>query len=90
MDSTMKDYMEKITSSMDEFHLELRNNTAAVRAITVNFDDLLSWRPDLERRVADLGVAVSDLQQGHVSAAVAPDARHCPSKRDELYSFQIP
>lgn len=47
MDPTMKEYMEKITSSMDEFCLELCNNTAAVHANTAKIDDLLSWRPDL-------------------------------------------
>ena len=32
MDPTVKDYMEKITSSMEEFRLELRNNTTSVHA----------------------------------------------------------
>ncbi|XP_044954268.1 uncharacterized protein LOC123404410 isoform X3 [Hordeum vulgare subsp. vulgare] len=59
----MKDYVEKIGSFMDEFRLELRNNTAAVRANTVKLNDLLSCLPDLERWVVDLGVVVADLQQ---------------------------
>ena len=64
MEPTMKEYMERITSSMDEFCLELRNNTAAIHANTSRLDDLLTWRPDLERRVADL-------QQGRAPAATA-------------------
>lgn len=70
----MKEYMERITSSMDEFRLELRNNTVAVRANTLKLDDLITWRPDQERHVADLGLAVANLQSGRVPAAAAPGA----------------
>ena len=68
----MKEYMEKITTSMDEFRLELRRNTAAIHARTAKLDDLTAWRPDLERRVDLLADAVADLQQGRLPAAAAP------------------
>ncbi|KAI5015115.1 hypothetical protein ZWY2020_056505 [Hordeum vulgare] len=74
MDPTMKDYMEKITSSMDDFHLELHNNTGAICANIANIDDMFSWRPDVECLVSDLGVVVADLQQGCVSATAASSA----------------
>ncbi|XP_073359664.1 uncharacterized protein [Aegilops tauschii subsp. strangulata] len=89
MDPTMKEYMEKITSSMDEFRVELRNNTAAVHANTAKLDDLLTWRPDLERHVAKLSDAVADLQQGRTPAAAASGvaATGLPLREPNLHSI---
>lgn len=83
MDPTMKDYMEKITSSMEEFRLELRNNTTAVHANTARLDDLVAWRPDLERHINQLTEAVADLQNGRAPAAASPGvAATWPSLQD--------
>ena len=40
MDPTLKEYMDKITSSMEEFLLELCSNTAAIHANTTKLVDL--------------------------------------------------
>ena len=56
MDPAAKAYLDKLTATMEA-------NTAALTAVTIRLDDLVAWRPDLERRVSDLGDPVTALQQ---------------------------
>ena len=55
MDPSFKDYFDKLTSSLDAIHSDIRSHTTKL-------DDLGQWRPDLERRVDQLSVAVDELQ----------------------------
>ena len=52
--------------------------TKAQQSTTTKIDDLLSWRPDLERRVADLGDAVTALQQAQAPPQRRSDADPVP------------
>lgn len=56
MDPSAKAYLDKLTATMEA-------NIAALTAVTARLNDLIAWRPDLERRVSDLGDAVTALQQ---------------------------
>ena len=56
MHPALKSYLDKLTATMEA-------NIAALTAVTTRLDDLVAWRPDLERRVSDLGNAVTALQQ---------------------------
>nr|XP_040258848.1 uncharacterized protein LOC120976091 [Aegilops tauschii subsp. strangulata] len=73
MEPSFKDYFDKLTGSLDAIHADIRGHTAML-------DDLAQWRPDLEKRVDQLAVAVAELQQarpapteeGQSAAARAP------------------
>lgn len=56
MDPAIKTYLDSLKNSLDA-------NTAAMQAQSMKIDDLMASRPELERRVNDLAVAVSDLQR---------------------------
>ncbi|XP_020184713.1 uncharacterized protein [Aegilops tauschii subsp. strangulata] len=56
MEPSFKDYFDKLTGSLDAIHADIRGHTAKL-------DDLAQWRPDLEKRVDQLAVAVAELQQ---------------------------
>uniref|UniRef100_M8B2E5 Uncharacterized protein n=1 Tax=Aegilops tauschii TaxID=37682 RepID=M8B2E5_AEGTA len=66
MDPTIKEYLKKITKSVDKFRAGLRNNTHAIQANSHKLDDLLSWHSDLEKRGEEMSVADTLLQQGHL------------------------
>ena len=75
MDPSAKAYLDKLTATMEA-------NTAALTAVTIRLDDLVAWRPDLERRLYDrtrhhghlplvlgderLGQEVDSGERGHV------------------------
>lgn len=61
MEPAIKSYLDSLWNSLDA-------NTAAMQAQTAKIDDLLAWRPDLEKRVGNLA-AISDLQQARDSDA---------------------
>lgn len=65
MDPAIKTYHDKLSSMMEA-------NTAALIAISSKIDDLTSWRPDLEKRVADLSATVTALQKAQPSSSSAP------------------
>ena len=61
MDPTFKEYFNKLTSSLDGIHADIRSTAAKL-------EDLVAWRPELERRVDRLSTAVAELQQGRPAA----------------------
>lgn len=48
MDPSFKDYLDKLSSSLDEIRSNMRTNMAAVKSQTAKLDDLVKWRSDLE------------------------------------------
>lgn len=64
MDLTFKDYFDKLSNSLDGIHADIRSNTTTIQTTAAKLDDLVQWRPDLERRVDLLTTAVAELQQG--------------------------
>lgn len=79
MDPAIKAFLDKLDAALDA-------NTAATKATNAKINDLISWRPDLERRVADLGDAVAALQQAQPPAStegatskVVPDQPQQPA-----------
>lgn len=55
MDPTIQAFLDRLDST-------LAAHTAAIQASTARIDEIVAWRPDLERRIADLGDAVAALQ----------------------------
>lgn len=55
MDPSVQAFLDKIDAT-------LQANTKAQLVTQAKIDDLVAWRPDLERRIADLGEAVTALQ----------------------------
>lgn len=55
MDPSIKAFLDKLESTLEA-------NTTAQRATAAKIDEIVAWKPDLERRVADLGDAVAAFQ----------------------------
>lgn len=51
-----------IKAFLDTLEASLEASTSAQRATAVKIDKLIAWKPDLERRITDLGDAVAALQ----------------------------
>ena len=54
MDPAVQSFLERLDTTLKE-------HTAAINASNAKVDDLVAWRPDLERRVADLSDVVPAL-----------------------------
>lgn len=72
MDPSFKDYFDKPTTSLDAIHSDIRSHTTKL-------DDLAQWRPDLERRVGQLSIAVAELQQARPAPAAAGQPATAPA-----------
>ena len=58
MDPTVEAFLERLDNT-----LKAQNKAIAeIQASTAKIDDLVHWRPGLEKRVSDLGYAVAALQ----------------------------
>lgn len=60
MDPSVKAFLDRFES---QIQASIDANTKAQQHTASKIEDLLAWRPDLERRVADLGDGVAALQQ---------------------------
>lgn len=61
MDPAVEAFLERLDSTMKAQSKAI----AEIQASTAKIDALVAWRPDLEKRVADLGDAVAALQLAH-------------------------
>ena len=64
--------------------------TKAQQSTSTKIDDLLAWRPDLERRVADLGDAVTALQRAKAPPPARPEADPVPEGVDAVINPRGP
>lgn len=76
MDPSFKEYFNKLTSSLDGIHADIRSTAAKL-------EDLVAWRPELERRVDRLSIAVAELQQGRPAPKAAPTLVHLRDPTDD-------
>lgn len=58
MDPSIQAFLDRLDSTLVADTMAI----ASIQASTAKIDDIISWRPDLERRVADLSEAVAALQ----------------------------
>lgn len=59
MDPSIKDYFKRLDA-----------NTNAVKSYIAKLDALVVWRPGLEKRISETGVAAAALRQGRASPSV--------------------
>ncbi|XP_044370802.1 uncharacterized protein [Triticum aestivum] len=69
MDPSVQSFLERLETTLKE-------HTAAIHASNSKIDDLVAWRPDLERRVTDLSEAVAVLQRTSLSPPPPEMALH--------------
>ncbi|KAE8813932.1 hypothetical protein D1007_08848 [Hordeum vulgare] len=67
MDPAIEAFLERLEST-------LVAHTVTLNASKAKVDDLVAWRPDLERCVADLGGTVAALQNTHQPPTQAGEA----------------
>lgn len=79
MDPGVSAFLTKLEANLEA---KMDAQTKAQQTTAAKIDELLAWRPDLERRVADLGDAVAALQLPQPPPT--KDGSKDPSARDPL------
>ncbi|XP_073357893.1 uncharacterized protein [Aegilops tauschii subsp. strangulata] len=68
MDPSIQAFLDRLDATL----VAHSTSIATIQAQTTKIDDLVAWRPDLEKRIAELGAAVTALQRERPSSTSAP------------------
>ena len=68
MDPSIQAFLDRLDATLVAHSASI----ATIQAQTAKIDDLVAWRPDLEKRVTKLGAAVTALQQERPSSSSTP------------------
>ena len=75
MDPSIEAFLDRLDNT-----LKAQNKVIAeIQASTSKIDELVNWRPDLEKRVADLGDAVAVLQLAQPAPTKETEGNRAPA-----------